>query len=179
MAGWTVLMKKIVYLSLGSNLGNREEMLRTAIEALHSEDCRIERVSPVYETEPMYLTAQGEFLNLVVEAHSTLFPVRLLTRIARIERETGRRRSVRNGPRLIDIDIVLFGKFVVNTKDLQIPHPRMAERRFVLEPLVELAPELRHPVTGKTMRQLLADLPPALIRRTAIDISAPGLSRQV
>jgi 7,8-dihydro-6-hydroxymethylpterin-pyrophosphokinase len=97
-------------------------------------------------------------LNIVVEAECALFPRQLLSLIGRIERQLGRRRTINKGPRTIDIDILLFGKFVMNAPDLVIPHPRMMERRFVLAPLIELAPELRHPITGQTMRDSLADV---------------------
>lgn len=147
---------KIVYLGLGSNVGEREQNLQAAIDRLHSTDLRIKRLSSVYETEPQGLRNQRWFLNLVAEAETDLFPRQLLGRIVKIERELGRRRMVANGPRTIDIDILFFGSAVVKTAELTIPHPRVAERRFVLAPMVELAPELRDPVTRQTMRELLA-----------------------
>lgn len=165
---------KTVYLALGSNLGDREASLREAIQRLHTGDFQIRRVSSVYETAPMYRLNQPDFLNLVIEAETTLFPVRTLMKTARIERVMGRKRAISNGPRTIDIDIVLFGRFFVNTATLQIPHPRFQERRFVLEPLVELAPDLRHPVTKKPVRELLQSLPAGAIRRTPIRIDAPS-----
>ena len=146
---------KTVYLGLGSNVGEREGMLQTAIDRLHSPELRIERVSSVYETEPQGRRNQRWFLNLVAEARTDLFPRQLLGRIAKIEQQLGRRRMLANGPRTIDIDILFFGGFVVETPQLTIPHPRLAERRFVLAPMVELAPELRDPVTHRTMRELL------------------------
>ncbi|PYT33204.1 MAG: 2-amino-4-hydroxy-6-hydroxymethyldihydropteridine diphosphokinase [Acidobacteria bacterium] len=149
------MLGKTVYLGLGSNVGNREEMLQTAIDRLHSADLRIERVSSVYESEPQGRRNQRWFLNLVVDARTDLFPRQLLGRIARIEQQLGRRRMLANGPRTIDIDILFFGGFIVETPELTIPHPRLAERRFVLAPMVELAPELRDPVTRRTMRELL------------------------
>jgi 2-amino-4-hydroxy-6-hydroxymethyldihydropteridine diphosphokinase len=136
-------------------VGDREEMLQTAIDRLHSADLRIERVSSVYETEPQGRRNQRWFLNLVVEARTDLFPRQLLGRIARIEQQLGRRRMLANGPRTIDIDILFFGGLVVERPELTIPHPRLAERRFVLAPMVELSPELRDPVTRRTMRELL------------------------
>ena len=149
------MLGKTVYLGLGSNVGNREEMLQTAIDRLHSADLRIERVSSVYESEPQGRRNQRWFLNLVVDARTDLFPRQLLGRISRIEQQLGRRRMLANGPRTIDIDILFFGGFIVETPELTIPHPRLAERRFVLAPMVELAPELRDPVTRRTMRELL------------------------
>jgi 2-amino-4-hydroxy-6-hydroxymethyldihydropteridine diphosphokinase len=155
---------KTIYLSLGSNVGGREHNLRTAIDRLRAPDLHILRTSPVYETEPMDYTAQRWFLNLVVEAETRLFPKLLLSRIARIEHELGRVRTVAKGPRTIDIDILLYGRAVVESATLEIPHPRMAERRFVLAPLADLVPHLRHPVTHKTVREMLDAAPVQKVR---------------
>jgi 2-amino-4-hydroxy-6-hydroxymethyldihydropteridine diphosphokinase len=150
---------KTVYLSLGSNLGDREQMLQSALDRLHAPDLRIVRVSSVYETEPVGLKEQRFFLNLVAEAETDLFPLLLLSRIQKAELQLGRKRSgPPNGPRSIDIDILLYGRATVHSAHLDIPHPRLHERRFVLGPLVELAPDLRHPTLGRTMRELLASL---------------------
>jgi 2-amino-4-hydroxy-6-hydroxymethyldihydropteridine diphosphokinase len=146
---------KTVYLSLGSNIGDRERHLREAIAQLTVGGVRVLRVSPVYETEPVDYTDQRWFLNLAVEAETELFPMQLLGRIAKIERELGRVRTTPKGPRTIDIDILLYGAAKVKTKKLEIPHPRMSERRFVLAPMADLAPDLRHPILGKTVRELL------------------------
>lgn len=146
---------KTIYLGLGSNVGDREQMLQAAIDRLHSPDLCITRISSVYETEPRERRNQRWFLNLVVEAETELFPRQLLGRIGRIEQQLGRRRMSANGPRTIDIDILFFGNFVVETRDLTVPHPRFAERRFVLAPMAELAPEWRDPVSRRTMRELL------------------------
>ena len=146
---------KIVYLGLGSNVGDRERMLQAAIDRLQSAELRILHTSSIYETEPQGRRNQRWFLNMVVEAETELFPRQLLGRIAKIEQELGRRRMLANGPRTIDIDILFYGNFVVETPELKIPHPRFAERRFVLAPMVELAPELRDPVSRRTMRELL------------------------
>ncbi len=167
-------VRKTAYLSMGSNLGDREANLRTALRKLHADDFRIVRVSSVYETAPMYLTDQPEFLNIVAEVETTIFPVRALLRCAKVERDMGRRRITPNGPRVIDIDIVLFGRFVMDTPQLQVPHPRMVERKFVLQPLAELAPDLRHPVNGKSVRQLLAAAPDQFLRVLPLRIVAPG-----
>ena len=137
---------KRVYLALGSNVGDREANLRTAIRKLHRRDLRVSRISSVYETAAVYYLDQPDFLNCVVEADTEIFPMRLLLRVSNIERSMGRKRLVPKGPRNIDIDILLHGSSIVETPQLQIPHPRMRERRFVLEPLAELAPDLRHPV---------------------------------
>jgi 2-amino-4-hydroxy-6-hydroxymethyldihydropteridine diphosphokinase len=146
---------KTVHLSLGSNVGEREANLQSAIDALHSPDIRITRISSVYETEPVDCPGQRWFLNLVAEAETGLFPMQLLSRAMRIERQLGRKRTIAKGPRTIDIDILLYGNFVVHSGTLEVPHPRLAERRFVLAPLAELAPDLRHPVTRQSVRQML------------------------
>jgi len=156
---------KIVYLGLGSNLGDREATLETALRALESPHLHIRRVSPVYETEPMDVPGQQWFLNMVAEAETDLFPLQLLRRTAAVEAELGRRRSVPKGPRTIDIDILLFGNSVVTMPDLEIPHPRFRDRRFVLAPLADLAPDLRDPVTRKTVRELLAELRGQAVRK--------------
>lgn len=145
-----------MYLSLGSNIGDREDMLRSAIEALPAAGVAVARVSSLYETEPRDLPNQPWFLNLIAECRTELFPVQLLGRLQRIERQLGRKRTVPKGPRTIDIDIILFGNSTVQTPALQIPHPRFRERRFVLAPLKELAPDLRDPVTRRTITELLA-----------------------
>jgi len=155
---------KPVYLSLGSNIGDRDAHLRAAIEALDAGGVHVLRASPIYETEPVDYRDQGWFLNLVVEAETTLFPVQLLSRIGRIERALGRVRKVPKGPRTIDIDILFYGSAMVKTAHLEIPHPRLAERRFVLAPLADLAPDLRHPATHRSVREMLQNAPPAAVR---------------
>ena len=144
-----------VYLSLGSNLGDRRRNLDLAIRMLDERGVKIARVSRVYETEPQDVLEQPWFLNVVVEVETRLFPLQLLHEIQRVERRLGRTRVAPKGPRTIDIDILLFGASVVSTGELQIPHPRMAARRFVLEPLAELAPDLRHPVTRESAAEML------------------------
>jgi 2-amino-4-hydroxy-6-hydroxymethyldihydropteridine diphosphokinase len=156
---------KTVYLGLGSNIGDREAHLQGALARLAADDLRILRVSPVYETEPLEFTAQGWFLNLVAEAETSLFPMQLLARTARVERALGRVRTTPKGPRTIDIDILLYGESVVRAAKLEIPHPRMAERRFVLAPLADLNPGLRHPVTRKTVKEMLDAAPRQAVRR--------------
>ena len=156
---------KTVYLGLGSNMGDRAAMLQAAMRALESPRLHILRVSPVYETEPMDVPGQHWFLNQVAEAETDLFPLQLLRRIAKVEAQLGRRRLAPKGPRTIDIDILLFGNSVVTTPVLEIPHPRFRSRRFVLAPLAELAPDLRDPVTRKTVRELLGDLRGQAVRK--------------
>ena len=134
---------KVAYLGLGTNLGDRAANLRDAIQRLTSAECRVTRESSIYETEPRDMLDQPWFLNQVIEIETTLFPMQLLARVQRIEREMGRKPVVAKGPRLIDIDILLFGSATVSSPDLEIPHPRMWQRRFVLEPLAELIPDRR------------------------------------
>lgn len=151
-------MAKTVYLGLGSNIGDRERMLEAALAALEAAGVRIRRVSPVYETEPQDLREQAWFLNLVAEAETDLFPLQLLQTIGKIERQLGRKRTVAKGPRSIDIDILLYGNFIIDTPQLTVPHPRLAERRFVLAPLADLAPDLRHPVSRRSVREMLSGI---------------------
>jgi 2-amino-4-hydroxy-6-hydroxymethyldihydropteridine diphosphokinase len=155
---------KQAFLSLGSNVGDREAQLLEALERLEAAGIHTLRRSSIYETEPQDLLDQPWFLNLVVEVETELFPRLLLARIQAIELGMGRRRDVSKGPRPIDIDILLFGNFVIGTRELKVPHPRMSERRFVLEPLAELAPDLRHPETGKTVREMLSETQAQIIR---------------
>jgi 2-amino-4-hydroxy-6-hydroxymethyldihydropteridine diphosphokinase len=153
----------IVYLSLGSNIGDRRANLQEAISLL-APSAHVLRVSPTYETEPVDYTDQAWFLNLVVEAETALSPTRLLSRLAAIERALGRVRTIPKGPRTIDIDLLLYGDVAVDTTRLQVPHPRMAARRFVLAPLADLAPDLRHPLTRQTVSEMLQAAPPQSIR---------------
>ena len=156
---------KIVYLGLGSNVGDREGNLHQALDQLQSRDLRLRRSSSLYETEPMGLRDQRWFLNQVAMFETELFPLQLLQRIHRIERSLGRRRVVLNGPRTIDIDILLYGNTVMKTADLEIPHPRYSERRFVLEPLAELDATLRDPVTHRTVAEMLDAVRGQSVRR--------------
>jgi 2-amino-4-hydroxy-6-hydroxymethyldihydropteridine diphosphokinase len=147
---------KLVYIALGSNLGDRAEHLRQAREQIDAPDLRLLRASSIYETAPRDVEDQPWFLNQVIECETELFPRQLLARLQKIERAMGRKRRIAKGPREIDLDILLFGEAVVKAPELEVPHPRMAERRFVLEPLAELVPEKKHPGTRRTMREMLA-----------------------
>ena len=158
-------MSKTVYLSLGSNIGDRERNLRDAVGLLAEPQLRAVRVSSFYETEPLDVHDQPWFLNAVVEAETDLFPKQLLARVQRIEQRLGRRRLKPKGPRTIDIDILLYGGAVIDADELQVPHPRLAERRFVLEPLAELAPNLHHPVTGRSVAEMLVSVAKQQVRR--------------
>jgi 2-amino-4-hydroxy-6-hydroxymethyldihydropteridine diphosphokinase len=162
---------KLAFLSLGSNLGDRELHLLEALDRLEAAGIHILRRSSIYETEPQDLPAQPWFLNLVVEVETELFPRLLLARTQAIELGMGRKRAVPKGPRSVDIDILLLGDFVIDTRELQVPHPRMSERRFVLEPLAELAPDLRHPVNGKTAREMLSETQAQIVKQWQPDQS--------
>ena len=135
-----------------------------AITRLDSAELHILRRSSIYETEPQDVRGQPWFLNQAIEVGTELFPAQLLARLQKIEADMGRRRETAKGPRIIDIDILLYEDLVIRTSDLEIPHPRMAQRRFVLEPLAELAPGLRHPVLGKTIRELLPATQAQIVR---------------
>ncbi|MCI0439003.1 MAG: 2-amino-4-hydroxy-6-hydroxymethyldihydropteridine diphosphokinase [Chloroflexi bacterium] len=147
-----------VYLGLGSNLGDREENIARALASLRQISTSL-TASSLYETTPQGFRDQPPFLNAVCRLWTRLDPFQLLRETQRIESEIGRRRTFVNAPRVLDIDILLYGTLSLRSPHLTIPHPRMAERAFVLEPLAEIAPQLRHPVLGATMRSLLARLP--------------------
>ena len=150
---------KRVFLSLGSNLGDRAANLRRALAELASASLEVRQVSSFYKTQPVDFGAQPWFLNCVAEVGTLLMPMQLLRTLKTIERALGRRPGVPRGPRPIDIDILLYGDLVMRSAALTIPHARMSERRFVLVPLRELAPRLRHPVTQRDVVQMLADTP--------------------
>jgi 2-amino-4-hydroxy-6-hydroxymethyldihydropteridine diphosphokinase len=149
---------KSVYLSLGSNLGDRIANLRKALQMLGGAKVEIRRVSCFYRTEPMDFRAQSWFVNCVAEAGTDLMPLQLLRACQSVERAMGRRPGIRRGPRPVDIDILLYQSSVVRSAALVIPHPRMESRRFVLIPLREIAPHLRHPVSQQTIPQMLSAL---------------------
>jgi len=148
---------KTVYIALGSNVGDRAAMLQRALSAMNAAGIRPVRQSPVYVTEPVGAESGSWFLNAVVEAETSLLPLQLLHALLKIERELGRRRITPHGPRTIDLDILFYGSSVIRSRELEVPHPRLTERRFVLAPLAEIAPEFRHPTLHKSMTQLLAE----------------------
>jgi len=148
------------YIALGSNLGNRElNLLRAVAEVGRVPDCRVTALSSFYETSPVGNVNQDLFCNAVLRISTRLDARSLLTRLLRIENETFKRvRTVHQGPRSMDLDLLLYGDSVINEEDLVVPHPRLAERRFVLQPLCEIAPDLLHPLIGKSMCEILAAL---------------------
>jgi 2-amino-4-hydroxy-6-hydroxymethyldihydropteridine diphosphokinase len=151
-----------LYLGLGTNLGDRHKNLRHAVEMLEDSGLRIARGSSVYETEPIGLADQPWFLNQVIEAETELSAPQVLQFLLATEAQLGRTRSadpaLRFGPRLIDLDLLLHGQEIIQTPELIVPHPRIADRRFVLEPLLEIAPELRDPVSQLRYSEILAEL---------------------
>ena len=163
-------LKQTVYLSLGTNVGDRRKNLRDAIAALGDAGVRVTRVSSTYETEPVDYVDQPWFLNSAVEAETELGAVELLHVLRGIEAQMGSKKLVAKGPRLIDMDVLLYGDTVIDTPELQVPHPRMHLRRFVLEPLAEIAPNARHPVLGLTVSEMLAQTPDKSAVRVVADI---------
>ena len=146
-----------VFIAIGSNLGDREDNVKTALQLLKKK-MRLLKVSSTYETEPMYVEDQNWFLNCVAKVETDLPPRKLLGYLKDTERRMGRQRGVRYGPRIIDMDILFYGEEVVIQKDLEIPHPKIQERPFVLIPLVEIEPNHIHPLQQKTVLKLLSEL---------------------
>jgi 2-amino-4-hydroxy-6-hydroxymethyldihydropteridine diphosphokinase len=152
------MAEQTVYLSLGSNVGDRGKNLHAAIAALADAGVRVTRVSSFYETEPVDLREQPWFLNCVVQGMTEVPALTLLKGMREIEARMGSKKLIAKGPRLIDLDVLLYGEETIDTRELQVPHPRMTERRFVLVPLAEIAPKLKHPAWKKTVSEMVAGL---------------------
>ena len=153
-----MISRHTVYLALGTNLGSRRENLRQALQGLPPQ-VEITAISRLYETEPAYILDQPTFLNLAVKGETGLSPTDLLAYVKQLEEEIGREKSIRFGPRQIDVDIIFYDDLSLDLPDLQIPHPRLAERAFVLRPLLDIAAEVTHPVLNRTVAELAAQLP--------------------
>ncbi len=153
------MAEKTVYLSLGSNVGDRDKNLHTAIASLADANVRVTRLSSFYETEPVDLREQRWFLNCVVEGTTKITALELLRALREIERRMGSQKLVPKGPRLIDMDILLYGEETIDAPELQVPHPRMLLRKFVLVPLAEIAPNVKHLSWNGTAAEMLAETP--------------------
>jgi 2-amino-4-hydroxy-6-hydroxymethyldihydropteridine diphosphokinase len=162
-----------VFLALGSNVGDREANLREATRHLNNAAIRVLTLSSIYETEPVDYLDQAWFLNAVLEAQTDLAPAALLRTLREIESGMGSQKAFAKGPRLIDLDILLYEDATVETPDLRIPHPRMLQRNFVLVPLAEIAPALRHPSWPATVADLLARSPDRSAVRRALPAPEP------
>ncbi len=156
-----------VYIALGTNVGDRDQNLREALRQLAESNIHIQNISSIYETEPVDFLEQAWFLNAALEAQTDLPPLDLLRSLRAIESSMGSKKPFAKGPRLIDLDILLYNNQSIDTPELQIPHPRMLDRRFVLTPLAEIAPNLHHPNWPAAASQLLAELKdPSTVRLT-------------
>ncbi len=167
-------VKKTVYLSLGSNVGDRAKNLRGAIAALANARVHVVRISSLYETEPLDYLDQPWFLNCAVQVETELGALELLHALRGIEAQMGSKKLIAKGPRLIDMDILLYGNEVIDTPELQVPHPRMHLRRFVLQPLAEIAPNVRHSVSGLRASEMLDRTPDKSAVRKFGDRSCSG-----
>jgi 2-amino-4-hydroxy-6-hydroxymethyldihydropteridine diphosphokinase len=167
---------EVVFLSLGSNVGDREKNLRGAIAALPKLGVQIKNISSIYETEPVDFLEQPWFLNCVVEGETTVPPAALLRKLRELEARMGSKKLVTRGPRLIDLDILVYGQHTIDSPELQVPHPRIRLRRFVLAPLAEIAPDLAHPSWSGTAAQLLATTnDKSAVKKINGDLRAPSL----
>jgi 2-amino-4-hydroxy-6-hydroxymethyldihydropteridine diphosphokinase len=150
----------VAYIGVGSNLGNRQAVIKKALGLLNEiKAIEVRKVSALHETDPVGGPPQGKFLNAVLEVHTSLLPLELLAKLKGIEKRLGRKKSLdSNGPRIIDLDILFYDDVVIKGRVLEIPHPRLHQRSFVLKPLSEIAPEVIHPLLNKKIKQLLAEI---------------------
>jgi 2-amino-4-hydroxy-6-hydroxymethyldihydropteridine diphosphokinase len=155
----TMAKQQLVYLAAGTNLGDREHNLRRALQTLPPQVVVV-AVSRLYETAPAYVVDQPAFLNIALAGRTVLSPDDLLAYLKAIETSLGRKKTMRFGPRQIDLDIVFYDDYIIDEPHLQIPHPRIAERGFVLRPLVDIAPDFVHPILKQPLTGLAAELPP-------------------
>ena len=146
------------YISIGSNLGDREENCKQALRLLHANGILIKKQSRMYETEPWGIKDQPKFINMAIEVETDKEPEEFLAVLKNIENEIGRTETVKWGPRVIDLDILFYDDLILKTEDLEIPHPLLHERDFVLKPLSEIAPDKKHPVTGKAVKEMLENI---------------------
>ena len=171
----TPLQLHQVYLGLGTNLGERKDNLQQALNGLAAEMV-IGLISPVYATPPWGLMDQPDFLNLCLAAECDKSPLQLLDFLKKLEREIGRQQSMRWGPRLIDIDILFYDTVVYEDERLSIPHPYLAERSFVVGPLADIAPEIRHPVTGLAVAEMAEALDLSQLQPAGFTLTSPEIS---
>ena len=150
--------RHLVYLAIGTNLGDRRANLEAAVRLLRPE-VEVIAWSRLYETEPAYVLEQPNFLNMAIKAQTELAPLELLAYLKRLEQEVGREKTIHYGPREIDLDIIFYDDLVLSSPDLQIPHPRLAERAFVLRPMADIGAEISHPILQQTIADLVDDLP--------------------
>ncbi|MDI6744255.1 MAG: 2-amino-4-hydroxy-6-hydroxymethyldihydropteridine diphosphokinase [Thermodesulfovibrionales bacterium] len=149
----------IAYINIGSNLGEREENCRKAIKLLKENGIAVKKHSSMYETEPWGVKDQPKFINMAIEVETDKKPEELLRVLKEIEKEIGRTETVKWGPRAVDLDIIFYDNLILKTDNLEIPHPLLQERDFVLKPLSEIAPDKKHPVKGKTVKEILENFP--------------------
>ncbi len=147
-----------VYISIGSNLGDREDNCRKAIKFLKENGIAVKKQSSMHETEPWGVKAQPKFINMAIEVETDKKPEELLRVLEEIEKEIGRTETVKWGPRVIDLDILFYDDLILKIPGIEIPHPLLHEREFVLKPLCEIAPNKKHPITGKTVKEMIENL---------------------
>ena len=148
----------IAYISIGSNLGDREENCRQAIKLIEKNGIAVRKQSRMHETEPWGIKDQPKFINMAIEVETDKEPEELLRVLKEIEKEIGRKETTKWGPRVIDLDILFYDDLILKIPGIEIPHPLLHEREFILKPLSEIAPDKKHPVTGKTVKEMLENL---------------------